>query len=51
MSSQLALHCGAVIPNRVGFVKLSQIGVFVDSINKIRGAKPQGVMEIWFQLL
>ena len=36
----------AVIPNRVGFVKLSQIGVFVDSINK-----PQGVMEIWFQLL
>ena len=26
----------AVIPNRVGFVKLSQIDVFVDSINKIR---------------
>ena len=32
----------AVIPNRVGFVKLSQIGVFVDSINKIRGCKTQG---------
>ena len=31
-----------VIPNRVGFVKLSQIGVFVDSINKIRGCKTQG---------
>ena len=32
----------AVIPNRVGFVRLSQIGVFVDSINKIRGCKTQG---------
>ena len=32
----------AVIPNLVGFVKLSQIGVFVDSINKIRGCKTQG---------
>ena len=32
----------AVIPNRVGFVKLSQIGVFVDSINKIRGCKTPG---------
>ena len=31
-----------VIPNRVVFVKLSQIGVFVDSINKIRGCKTQG---------
>ena len=31
----------AVIPNRVGFVRLSQIGVFVDSI-KIRGCKTQG---------
>ena len=29
----------AVIPNRVGFVKLSQIGVFVD---KIRGCKTPG---------
>ena len=29
----------AVIPNRVGFVRLSQIGVFVDSI---RGCKTQG---------
>ena len=34
-----------VIPNRVVFVKLFQIGVFVDSINKIRGCK---TMEIWF---
>ena len=32
----------AVIPNRVVFVKLSQIGVFVDSINKIRGCKTKG---------
>ena len=32
----------AVIPNGVGFVKLSQIGVFVDSINKIRGCKTPG---------
>ena len=31
-----------VIPNRVVFVKLSQIGVFVDSINKIRGCKTPG---------
>ena len=31
-----------VIPNQVGFVKLSQIGVFVDSINNIRGCKTQG---------
>ena len=31
-----------VIPNQVGFVRLSQIGVFVDSINKIRGCKTQG---------
>ena len=30
-----------VIPNRVGFVSLSQIGVFVDSINKIRGCKTE----------
>ena len=29
----------AVIPNRVGFVRLSQIGVF---FNKIRGCKTQG---------
>ena len=49
MSSQLALNNPAVIPNRVGFVKLSQIGVFVDSRSGV--AKPQGVMEIWFQLL
>ena len=39
----------AVIPNRVGFVRLSQIGVFVDSRSGV--AKPKGVMEIWFQLL
>ena len=32
----------AVIPNWVGFVKLSQMGVFVDSINKIRGCKTPG---------
>ena len=32
----------SVIPNRVGFVRLSQIGVFVDSINKIWGCKIQG---------
>ena len=32
----------AVIPDRVGFVRLSQIGVFVDSINKIRGCKTKG---------
>ena len=38
----------AVIANRVGFVRLSQIGVFVDSSGV---AKPKGVMEIWFQLL
>ena len=31
-----------VIPNQVGFVRLSQIGVFVDSINKIRGCKIPG---------
>ena len=31
-----------VIPNRVVFVKLSQIGVFVDSINNIRGCKTPG---------
>ena len=42
LSSQLALNNPAVIPNRVGFVKLSQIGVFVDSINKIRGCKTPG---------
>ena len=35
-----AVRCNpAVIPNRVGFVRLSQIGVFV---NKIRGCKTQG---------
>ena len=31
-----------VIPNRVVFVNLSQIGVFVDSINNIRGCKTPG---------
>ena len=31
-----------VIPNQVGFVKLSQVGVFVDSMNNIRGCKTQG---------
>ena len=31
-----------VIPNRVVFVKLSQIGVFVESINNIRGCKTPG---------
>ena len=31
-----------VISNRVVFVKLSQIGVFVDSINNIRGCKSLG---------
>ena len=31
-----------IIPNQVGFVRLSQIGVFADSINNIRGCKTQG---------
>ena len=31
-----------VIPNRVVFVKLSQISVFVESINNIRGCKTPG---------
>ena len=42
----------AVIPNRVGFVRLFQIGVFI-LIPSIRTgvAKPKSVMEISFQLL
>ena len=28
------------LPNQVGFVKLSQVGVFVEAINKIRVAQP-----------
>ena len=35
-----------VIPNQVVFVKLSQIDVFVDSINTIRGCKTQGPVAV-----